>query len=165
MYPGKLRRTDRAMDEESCQRCLLECPVGHVGTVGADGMPYITPMHYVYDPESNRIYFHISSEKGHLLANLEHSPKACFEVEQVGELIVTGTEACRASQAYRSVVCFGEMRPVTDRREKERICWLLIDKYLRKAGLGDDVTLGPVDNILGLEMEIHTMTGKERRAP
>ena len=164
MYLGKLRRTDRAMDEEECRRCLLEGAVGHVGTVGADGIPYVTPMHYAYDPDSNRIYFHISPEKGHLLANLEHSPKACFEVEQVGELIVSGTEACRASQAYRSVVCFGEMRSVTDRHEKERICWLLIDKYLRKAGLADEVKLGPVDNILGLQMDIQVMTGKERRA-
>jgi len=155
------------MDEEGCRRCLLEGTVGHVGTVGADGMPYVTPMHYAYDPDSNRIYFHISSEKGHLLANLEHSPKACFEVEQVGELTVSGTEACSASQAYRSVVCFGEMRPVTDRREKERICWLLIDKYLRKArpDMADEVTLGSVESILGLEMEVQMMTGKERRVP
>lgn len=165
MYLGKLRRTDRAMDTEGCQRCLLECTVGHVGTVGADGMPYVTPMHYAYDPESNRVYFHISSQKGHLLTNLEYSSKACFQVEQVGELVVSGAEACSASQVYRSVVCFGEMRPVIDAREKERICWLLIDKYVRKSGLADNAKLGSVEGILGLQMDIHVMTGKERKAP
>lgn len=77
-------------------------------------------------------------------------------------MVISATEACKASQAYRSVVCFGEMRPVTDRREKELICWLRIDKYIRKPGLAEEVTLGPVDNILGLEMDIHIMTGKER---
>jgi len=56
------------------------------------------------------------------------------------------------------------MRPVTDASGKERICWLLIDKYLRKArpDMADKVTLGSVESILGLEMDIHIMTGKER---
>jgi len=164
MRPGKLRRADRAMSTEGCRRCLLECAVGHVGTVGPDGTPYVTPMHYAYDPGSNKVYFHISPEKGHLLSNLEHSPRACFEVEQAGELLLEGDEACKGGQAYRSVVCFGEMRPVTDAREKERICWLLIDKYIRGPGLRRDVKLGPVDGVLGLELDIQVMTGKERKA-
>jgi len=152
------------MDAESCKQCLLECAVGHVGTVGPEGMPYVTPMNYAYDPESDRVYLHHSPQEGHLLTNLEHSSKACFQVEQAGELIVPGPEACNASQVYRSVVCFGEMRVVTDRQEKERICWLLIDKYMRKPGLAYEPSLGPVEDILGLEFHIQIMTGKERRA-
>ena len=162
MRPGEMRRADRAMSEESCRRFLLECELGRVGTVGPDGMPYVTPMHYAYDPESNRIYLHVSSKKGHLLANLEHSSKACFEVDEVGELMIQGNQGCATSQSYRSVVCFGEMRVVSAPEEKERISWLLIDKYVRKPGLAENPTLGTVDNILCLEMDIRIMTGKER---
>ena len=162
MRPGEMRRPDRAMSDESCKQCLAECMVGRVATVGSDGMPYVTPMHYVYDLDSNRIYMHVSSQKGHLLANLEHSTKVCFEVEQVGEFVMQGDEGCHVSQAYRSVVCFGEMRVVTDRSEKERISWLLIDKYVRKPGLAENPTLGSVDGILGLAMDVQIMTGKER---
>jgi nitroimidazol reductase NimA-like FMN-containing flavoprotein (pyridoxamine 5'-phosphate oxidase superfamily) len=142
----------------------MECEVGRVGTAGPDGTPYITPMHYAYDPESNRICLHVSSKKGHLLANLERSSKACFEVDEVGELAVEGNQGCAASQSYRSVVCFGEMRVVSDPQEKERISWLLIDKYVRKTGLSENPTIGPVDDILCLEMDIQIMTGKERKS-
>jgi nitroimidazol reductase NimA-like FMN-containing flavoprotein (pyridoxamine 5'-phosphate oxidase superfamily) len=141
---------------------LLESEVGRVGTVGPDGTPYITPMHYAYDPGSNRVYLHVSSKKGHLLANLEHSSQVCFEVDEVGELVIQGNDGCAASQSYRSVVCFGEMRVVSDPQEKERISWLLIDKYVRKTGLSENPTLGPVDHIICLEMDIRIMTGKER---
>ena len=162
MRPGKMRRPDRAMSDEPCKQFLAECMVGRVATVDSDGMPYVTPMHYVYDPGSNRIYMHVSREKGHLVANLEHSSKACFEVDEPGVLTVSGPEGCNAGQAYRSVVCFGEMRVVTDRSEKERISWLLIDKYVRKPGLAENPTLGPVDGILGLEMDVQIVTGKAR---
>ena len=86
MSLGKVRRPDRAMDAEGCKQCLIECTVGHMGTVGPEGMPYVTPMNYAYDPESNRVYLHHSPRTGHLLTNLEHSYKACFQVEQAGEV-------------------------------------------------------------------------------
>jgi nitroimidazol reductase NimA-like FMN-containing flavoprotein (pyridoxamine 5'-phosphate oxidase superfamily) len=161
MRPGQLRRKEREMDRAGCVKCLLECEVGHVGTVGSDGTPYVTPMHYAYEPGSKRIYMHISPVKGHLLANLEHSPRVCFEASQVGPLVVKTPEACKAYQTYQSVVCFGEMRQVTDVKEKERISWLLIDKYMVRTGLAVKPTLGPVDGILCLEMRINIMTGKK----
>lgn len=162
MYTGRLRRADRAMSAEAARQLLADCAVGRIGTVGPDGIPYITPMHYAYDPESNCIYMHMSPAKGHLLANLEHSIKACFEVDEPGALIVNGPEGCKASQYYRSVVCFGHVRIVTDTEEKRRICWLLIDKYMRRPGLVAEPTLGPVDGIVCLEMQVQAMTGKEK---
>jgi hypothetical protein len=150
------------MSGEAARQFLTDCEVGRIGTVGPDGTPYITPMHYAYDPEADLIYMHISPEKGHLLSNLEHSSKACFEADEPGALTVNGPEGCKASQYYRSVVCFGDARVVTDQEEKRRICWLLIEKYMRRSGLVAGPTLGPVDGIVCLEMQVQVMTGKEK---
>ncbi len=157
-----VRRADRAMDEADSVALLERCLVGHVGTVSADGTPYVTPMNYVYVPGSNRMYLHMSAQRGHLLANLEHSPKVCFQVERAGPVVQTGETGCDASQVYQSVVCFGTARFISVRSQKEHVCRMFNEKYAPK--LPTD-SFPRLDETLVVAIAIERMTGKRRPMP
>jgi nitroimidazol reductase NimA-like FMN-containing flavoprotein (pyridoxamine 5'-phosphate oxidase superfamily) len=167
MTRGSLRRKDRALGKEEMEGVLNSCLVGRVATVGSDGMPYITPLNFVYDAGTQRICFHHSTEPGHLLENLAHSDRVCFEVDEPGAVFASGDYACNTGQAYRSVVCFGKMVFIEDVREKKDILALLAKKYI------DDLTPDrtykhgweqlAVTAVLAMDIEM--MTGKFCKAP
>jgi len=167
MTLGKVRRRSLAMGKEESETLLQRCLVGRMATVGSDGKPYITPVNYVYEPRARRIYFHHSPKRGHLLTNLRHSNKVCFEVDEPGPVVATGDYACNTTQAYRSVICFGPMSAVENAEEKKRIIGLLVRKYIDE--LMPDRLYGPeivqLDRIMVLAMEIEVMTGKQRKLP
>ena len=155
------------MGQEESEALLQRCLVGRMGTVGSDGMPYVTPLNYVYEPRAQRIYFHHSPKRGHLLTNLRHSNKVCFEVDEPGPVVATGDYACNTTQAYRSVICFGRMSAVENTEEKKRVVELLVRKYIDEL-MPDrmyDPELVQLDRIMVLAMDIEVMTGKHRELP
>ena len=167
MILGNLRRSDRALGKEEIEAVLNSCLVGRVATVGSDGMPYITPLNYVYDPATARICFHHSTEPGHLLENLAYSDRVCFEADEPGAVFSSGDYACDTGQAYRSVVCFGKMVIIETPQEKKDILALLAKKYI------DDLTPDrtykhgweqlAITAVMAMDIDI--MTGKYCTAP
>ena len=167
MEVGKLRRSDRAISEQDSVALLERALVGRIGTVDADGTPYVVPLDFVYEDQGRRIHLHLARQPGHLASNLEFSPKVCFEVDEPGPLFATGDAGCNTDQGYESAVCFGRAAVVSDEREKERIAKLFIRKYVDEhmpgrsydAGL---VWLGPVEFVT---VEVGVVTGKRCAAP
>ena len=82
MAVGKLRRSDRAMSEEDSVALLQRALVGRIGTVDADGTPYVVPLNFVYEHTARRIHLHFARQPGHLASNLKFSSKVCFEVDK-----------------------------------------------------------------------------------
>ena len=167
MAVGKLRRSDRAMSDEDGEALLHRALVGRIGTVDADGRPYIVPLNYVFEGQPRRIHLHLAKQPGHLASNLEFSPRVCFEVDEPGPLIATGETACETSQAYESVVCFGRAHVVTDERERTRLATLLVRKYVdeRMPGRSYKPALALLSIVDFVTMEIEVMTGKRRPQP
>jgi nitroimidazol reductase NimA-like FMN-containing flavoprotein (pyridoxamine 5'-phosphate oxidase superfamily) len=130
MTLGKLRRADRAMSEEDTLALLHRALVGRIGSVDADGRPYVVPLNFVYEHPTRRIHLHLSKDPGHLVANLSFSSKVCFEVDEPGPLLATGETGCETSQAYESVICFGQAQVMSDEQERERIARLFVRKYV-----------------------------------
>lgn len=138
--------------------------VGRVGTVGSDGMPYVVPMNFVYEPAGRRIHLHLARNPGHLAENLKFSPKVCFEVDEPGPVIATGETACETDHAYESVICFGEARVVSDQTERTRIARLFVQKYVDRGMPGRLCKPGLVylEIVDFVTIEIAVMTGKRR---
>lgn len=164
MTIGEIRVSDRAMPEEDSAALLQRTLVGRVGTVGADGMPYVVPMNFVYEHAGSRIHLHLARQQGHLAANLAFSPKACFEVDEPGPLIATGDTACETDHVYESVICFGQGRVVSDQGERTRIARLFVQKYVDHGMPGRSCKPGLVylDIVDFVTVEIAVMTGKRR---
>ena len=162
MEMGKLCRSDRAMSEQDSVALLQRALVGRIGTVDADGTPYVVPLNFVYEDQGRRIHLHRARQPGHLASNLGFSPKVCFEVDEPGPLFATGDAGCNTDQAYESVVCFGRAAVASDEREKERIARLFLRKYVDEHMPGRSydpelVWLGAVEFVT---VEVGVVTGK-----
>ena len=167
MALGELRRSDRAMSEQDSVALLQRALVGRIGTVDADGTPYVVPLNFAYGDQGRRIHLHLAKQSGHLASNLEFSSKVCFEVDEPGPLVATGDAGCDTDQVYESVVCFGRAAVVSDEREKERIARLFIRKYVDEHMPGRSydrglVWLGAVEFVT---VEVSVVTGKRCPAP
>lgn len=160
---GELRRKERAMSLDESEECLARALVGRIGTVGPEGMPYILPMNFYYDPTSRTVFMH-HGVRGHILDNLAFSPSSCFEVDEIGPTIATGPRGCNTGQVYKSVICFGSARVINDQGEKEEILSLLVKKYIQE--LTPDRKIEPgfesVDGTTAIALKVEIMTGKKR---
>ncbi len=162
--PKELRRQDRAMAIEECTRLLDRALVGRIATTDEDGAPYVVPMNFVYVPLDRTIFLHCASS-GHLLDNLAADRRACFEVDEPGEVIATGGYACDTSHLYKSVICFGTARVIEDGPEKHQALDLFVQKYVDR--LMPDREYEPemvtIDTTVAISIEVERMTGKQRR--
>jgi uncharacterized protein len=165
MPAGELRRKDRETSQVDTHSCLDRAMVCRVGTVGPGGEPYVVPMNFVFDPSANRVYLHCATT-GHLLDNLASNPRACFEVDEVGDLLATGPSGCDTSQAYQSVICFGRARIVEDAPERETALRLFINKYVDRMmqGRSYDPTMKTLEATAVIAIEVERTTGKRRPA-
>ena len=64
----EVRRADKLMPDQEVQAFLAEGYCGRLGTVGADGLPYVTPLLYVV--MDGEIWVHNAITAGHLRANV-----------------------------------------------------------------------------------------------
>ena len=142
-------------DHEEMESLLREALVGCLATVGPDGSPYITPLHFVY--HQGKIYFH-SALKGRKVENIRANPRVCFEVHQLIE-IVQGQRACDLSTRYRSVLAFGRARSLPDGAEKVTVLTALAEKHAGGQAV-EPPTLKRAKGTEVIEITIEEMTGK-----
>ena len=142
-------------DREEMESLLQEALVGCLATVGPDGSPYITPLHFVF--YQGKIYFHCAF-KGRKMDNIRANPRVCFEVHELIK-IVQGQRACDFGTRYRSVLVFGRARSLPDGDEKVVVLTALTEKYA-----GGQVVEPPTPKRAKgtevIEMIIEEMTGK-----
>lgn len=122
-----VRRDDKLMPIADVEALLHRAHAGRLALVSPSGYPYCVPLLYVY--ENGQIWLHNGKGDGHLKTSLGHGAKACFEVDEAGEVFDYGRFECDSSVAYQSVIAFGEVSLVTERAAKERFCDLLMAKY------------------------------------
>lgn len=116
----------QAMAAAEALEFLAAQEVGRLGSVDPAGIPYITPVHYLYQP--GNIYFH-SSLQGKKLDNIAAQPRVCFEVSAIDKRFIHD-EACRCGTRYTSVLVFGRAELIVEQAEKMRILQALTEKYV-----------------------------------
>ena len=131
----KMRHSEYARDEEWIVDFLLQAQVGHVATLSGE-QPYLIPTLFWYDVERHAIYFH-SNIKGHIQSNADSRSQVCFETYRAGKPLPSNI-ALEFSYQYESVIAFGEIRPVEDEGEKERLLYGLIEKYFPTMTPGEE---------------------------
>jgi nitroimidazol reductase NimA-like FMN-containing flavoprotein (pyridoxamine 5'-phosphate oxidase superfamily) len=159
----QVRRVDRLMSEEQALQLLQRGFCGRLATVSENGSPYCVPLLYVVT--GTRLYVHNTIARGHLRANLEHDVRVCFEVDEPGQIFDYGRFECDTSVTYCSVIAFGTMRTVADRKEKQEFLEALMNKY---GTPGRDRPRGffpRIDQVIVYEMTIERLTGKEQTLP
>jgi nitroimidazol reductase NimA-like FMN-containing flavoprotein (pyridoxamine 5'-phosphate oxidase superfamily) len=118
------RHPERGSHElELIHAILDEAYLCHVGFVH-EGAPVVLPMAHVR--AGDRIYLHGSS-KNHMLGVLAGGAPACVEVTLLDGLVFARSHFSH-SMNYRSVVLFGQARPITEREPKLAALAALCDR-------------------------------------
>jgi nitroimidazol reductase NimA-like FMN-containing flavoprotein (pyridoxamine 5'-phosphate oxidase superfamily) len=157
--PSDLRRRDLVMGEAGIVALLQRGFCGRLATVGSDGAPYCTTLLYVW--MDGRIHMHGTRAKGHLRANIEHEPRACFVIDEPGEVFDYGRFECDSTVSYASVVAFGRVTVVDDPAIKQRFFRALMAKY-RSVGAPRPKDFFPrIDHIALYQLAIDRISGKE----
>jgi nitroimidazol reductase NimA-like FMN-containing flavoprotein (pyridoxamine 5'-phosphate oxidase superfamily) len=159
----QVRRADKLMAEARARETLEGGFCGRLATVGKDGWPYCVPLLYVLI--DGEIFVHNTRAKGHLRENVDHEPRVCFEVDEVGEVFPYGRFECDSSVAYASVVAFGRIRVVEDLPTRRRFFDALMAKYAKKDWERPKGFYPRIDQITLYAIAVERLTGKETPLP
>jgi nitroimidazol reductase NimA-like FMN-containing flavoprotein (pyridoxamine 5'-phosphate oxidase superfamily) len=130
--PPALRRTDKSMTEAAIDALLARAYSLRLGSVGADGWPYVCPLLFVWQKDEIRV--HNTSAAGHLKRNAGHDARVCVEIDEPGEVFAYGRFECDSSVAYSSIVAYGRIRIEEDRPRKAAFYDALLAKYSKAEG-------------------------------
>lgn len=153
------RRHDRGhYDHETVHRILDAAALCHVSYV-IDGQPYCTPT--LFWREGTRLYWHGSSAS-RMLRNLADGEPACLTVTHLDSLVMARC-GFNHSADYRSAMCFGQARLVTDPQEKRQALVMMVDRLFpnRTAGLRQSTTQ-EIKATAVVSMEIEKASAKIR---
>ena len=141
--------------QDEMAEILGRAAVGRLGLI-ADGEPYIVPLNFAY--ADGRIYFH-SGLQGRKIEAIQKSPRACFEVDEIQDLIVDQQQSCLSGTRYHSVIAWGIVRRLESEPEKMKV----LDCLLKKYAAGKTYQLPP-QNMLAIvnvyEMQVDKMSAK-----
>ncbi len=157
---GQMFRAKRQMPDNEARDFLRKQMVAHVGTIDANGWPYVVPLVYVYEG-GDLLYLHTGAHQGQFLTNVQRDPRICVEVAEVGPLHHGRPFACNSALVYTSVITYGPVRILYHDREKK--AWFL-DRLLEKHGAPISTFEQPgyplLDNIILYVQTIEILTGK-----
>lgn len=148
----EMRRIKQQLSAEECERILREQPRGILCVHGEDGYPYGVPIDFLY--QDGRLYFH-GAREGHKIDALAACDKVCLTVLDEGE-----RQEGEWWYAFRSVICFGRVRLVTDDETRLSVLRALGMKYIPTTEEMEATMARSAARTAVLEMEIDHMTGK-----
>lgn len=120
------RMKDHPLSPEQIAHLLDTEPVGRLATTGADGCPYITPVHFVY--VDGRICIH-GLAAGEKLHNIKRSSLVGFEVDKMLSLIHDPALPCDTNTEYQSVIIRGRASVVESPAAVANVLDAVVAKY------------------------------------
>lgn len=155
---GQMYRAKRLMPEAEMREFLRSHKVAHVGTVDAQGWPYVVPLVYIYEG-GDILYLHTGDHQGHFLTNIQHNPRICVEIGEMGPVHRGKPYACNSALVYTSVIAFGGVRIIEDHGKKSWFFDRLMAKY-GEAGWTFEPGYPHINRIILYEQKMEIVTGK-----
>lgn len=155
------RLSEYQRDEEWIRALLREAKVGHIASA-QDGQPFLNPTTFWFDEENRQIIFH-SNIAGRIRSNIDHNPRVCVEVSELGKMLPSNI-ALEFSLQFRSVIAFGTARLITDSEEARRVLYGLIRKYFPAMTAGKEfreITDKELKRTSVYAIQIEAWSGKE----
>jgi len=112
---------------------LRQCPLGRLGTIGADGFLMLKFFNFVY--LEGDIYFHCAPE-GEKIEDIKRDERVCFEIDLPIGYVKSDENPCEAGYLYQSVIAKGRAFIVEEKEKKLRVLKALMEKYQPKGGYG-----------------------------
>jgi len=118
-------------------------------------LPYIVPVNYGYS--DGALYIH-SAPEGKKIDLLGKDNRVCFEVEHSPE-VIKGKRACDWTTRYRSVVGYGTIDMLSDKKSKQQGLRVIMAQH----GAPEPMEFSPksLDRMVILKLTITSLTGKQ----
>ena len=160
-----MRRMDREVTTpDVLWRMVGEGLVAHLALLDPENKLYATCVHYGFDREANRLYFH-GAMKGRKAETLAVHPDAAFQIIGKTEMVPHPARPGYRLGIYRSVMGSGRVRVVSDLEEKRRAIRLLHEHY-GDADEDYEVSNAKLEKVVNVfALEIAEMTGKIKGYP
>ena len=159
----QLRRPDKAMTDERLEDVIQRGVCGRLATVSVDGWPYVVPLLYIW--KKPVIYFHTAAARGHLRQNIDRDTRACFEIDEAGQVFAYGRFECDTGTSYASVIAFGRIALVQPGEQRVWFFDELMKKYAPDI-LGRPKSFYPrLHHIDVFALTVERLTGKETPLP
>ena len=121
------RTKTHLLTQEEVEKLFIRAEVGHIGSFGKDGYPYIVPMHFVW--HNQKIYLH-GLPKGEKIDNIKLNPNVCFEIDEMISLLYDGVEnPCDVNTEFNSVIVEGKASLVSEFDEKYQALSQIVAKF------------------------------------
>ncbi len=156
------RHPERSVPDRAAD-ILSRGMVAHVGFVDA-GVPVVIPFGYYFDPANPECLYLHGAPASRAVQRLVSGETVCITVTLLDGLVYSRT-ALYHSMNYRSVVCFGRGRRVTEVVEQQVIYEGMVGRYFpgRTAGRDYSVpTLAHLDATILVEIRIEEISAKVR---
>lgn len=151
----EMRRKKKEIDITSAKNLLKSCRRGVIAVNGDDGYPYAVPVNYLYDSESERIYFH-GLRVGHKVDSIKACDKVCFTVY--------GNETVKDEKwapYLQSTVVFGRCHLLENDEKSIKLLKKLAKKYYPNEELINEEIEKYGKATQMFEIEIEHISGKE----
>jgi nitroimidazol reductase NimA-like FMN-containing flavoprotein (pyridoxamine 5'-phosphate oxidase superfamily) len=159
-----MRRKDREITNiEDKITIINQCKVCRLG-LSENNQPYIIPLSYGYSFQENilTLFFH-GAKEGKKADIVKSNNKACFEIDCDNKLI-EGEKACAYSCSFRSIIGFGEIIILENKKEKNNG----LNKIMKHQA-GNEIeynfTEEELKNVMVYKMEVKEFTGKQKEFP
>ncbi|GAB4127392.1 MAG: pyridoxamine 5'-phosphate oxidase family protein [Ignavibacteriales bacterium] len=156
-----MRRKDRLIEKKSELLQILDegtsCQIAFIDK----NEPYIVTLNFGYDWSADelKLFFH-SAKEGRKISLIRDNPRVCFTIVVEGELI-TGKKACDFSMTYKSIVGYGIIKIIHDKKEKRISLNKLMEKYTKKNDWEFQESL--LNNTEIYSLEVQEITGKTKK--
>ena len=118
-----MRRFKQQLTEADCFAVLQTAKRGVLAVHGDDGYPYAVPLNFVFDAQTDTLYFHAAKE-GHKLDAIRQNDKVCFTAWNDGY-----KQSGDWAWYVTSVVAFGKAEVIADDTARDKWLRALAAKY------------------------------------
>jgi uncharacterized protein len=153
--PKQMRKVNQEIkDERVLSEILSGGSICRVAMLDGD-LPYIVPVNYGYS--DGALYIH-SAPEGKKIDLLGKDNRVCFEVEHSPE-VIKGKRACDWTTRYRSVVGYGTIEILSDKKSKQEG----LKAVMAQHGAPELTDFSPksLDRMVILKLTITSLTGKQ----
>jgi len=158
----EIRRKDRAVtDISQIIKIIDQAKILHLGLID-NGVPYIVPLHYGYEYDSNEdmfVFYMHGAKAGRKIDLIRNNSNGCIELETNIELDPADDIPCQYGSFYSSVIGQGCASVVDNVEEKKRALNLLMKN---QTGKTFEFTEKMVAAVAVIKIEIREYTAKAR---
>ena len=144
------------LSKEEVEQIINKCEACTIGMIDGENGPYVLPFNFGY--KDGKLYIH-SGPEGKKIGIWEKDNRVCVSFSTDYQMRIQNEDvACSYSMRYRSVLIHGNVIPIFDLGEKERVLNVIMEKYSARSVFS--YSKPALENVKVFEISIRTIESR-----